>query len=187
MPAQSTHLQRRYSEQDLREVLRRVQQISTENTASASVLGEGFSFSHKEVIETAKELGYSEGQAVTALVQFEEEHRLLRAERELRQIGYRRLTGHFVSLLSINSILFLTGVWDKRPLWLAVMMALWVTWLLFHLRGALFPNPDALRARARRRLLKEQLKESSREFTHSVTAGAAKLLSRAAQKLHPDE
>ncbi len=162
-------------------MLRRVQRLATPDAGASETQGNGFT--RGELIETARELGYSEAQATTALAQYEVDQRLLTAEHEIHQLGYRRLTGHFIAFASLNGLLFLTGVWTGTPLWLALPMVLWTTWLLLHLRGVLFPNPDDLRRRAQKRMLAKQLQQSSREFGDSVSAGAAKLLALSARKI----
>src|SRR4051812_3526001 len=125
---------RRYNEQELREVLRRVQRASSESPDDPTGL------SARELVETAQELGYSERDTTTALVQFEEEQRLAHAEAELRQLSYRRVSGNFIAWTVVNSALWLGGVWTSHPAWLIVLMGLWTLWLLLQLRGALFPH-----------------------------------------------
>jgi hypothetical protein len=169
---------RRYNDQELREVLQRVQRVAKETHPGAH---DGLSA--KELVETAQELGYSEQEATTALVQYEEDQRMTRAESELRQIGYRRLSGHFIAWTVVNAGLLIGGVWAGHPAWLIVLMGLWTTAILVQLRGALFPHPDGLRASAKKRLVDQAYNHSKQQFTTSVKAGTAKLLSLSAAKI----
>lgn len=171
---------RRYNEQELREVLRRVQRASSPSSNQAS---EREGLTARELVETAQELGYSEKEMTTALVQFEEEQRLAHAVAELRQLSYRRVSGNFIAWTVVNSALWLFGVWASHPPWLIVIMGLWTLWLLLQLRGALFPHPDGLRQAAKKRIVDQEFSKSRREFTDSVKAGTAKLLSMSAKKI----
>ena len=170
---------RRYNDQELREVLRRVQRIASETPAPGAHEG----LSARELVETAQELGYSEKEVTTALVQFEEEQHMMRAESELRQLAYRRVSGHFIAWSVVNVGLLLGGVWAGHPAWLIVLMGLWTMALLLQLRGALFPHPDRLRESAKKRLVDQEFKQSSQKFASSVKAGTAKLLSLSAAKI----
>jgi hypothetical protein len=169
---------RRYNEQALRDVLRRVQRSSNEPSSAAA---EGLT--HNEIVETAQELGYSEKETTTALAQYEEEQRLVHAEAELRQLSYRRVSGNFIAWTVANSVLWLAGLWASHPPWLIVIMGMWTLWLLLQLRGALFPHPDSLRQTAKKRLVDQEFTKSRREFTASVKSGTAKLLSMSAKRI----
>lgn len=171
---------RRYNEQELREVLRRVQRASTPQSPAAS---ERDGLTARELVETAQELGYSEKEMTTALVQYEAEQRLVVAEAELRQLSYRRVSGNFIAWTVINSGLWLAGLWASHPPWLIVIMGVWTLWLLLQLRGALFPHPDTLRQEAKKRIVDQEFSKSRREFTDSVKSGTAKLLSMSAKKI----
>jgi hypothetical protein len=171
---------RRYNEQELREVLRRVQRVSDASSVAAA---DSAGLTRKEIVETAQELGYSANETTTAIAQYEEEKRLAHAEAELRQLSYRRVSGNFIAWTVANSVLWLTGLWASHPAWLIVGMGLWTLWLLLQLRGALFPHPDSLRLAAKKRLVDQEFTKSRREFTASVKAGTAKLLSMSAKRI----
>ena len=66
---------------------------------------------------------------------------------------------------------------------LLVVMMLWATMFLLQLRGALFPDPDKLRAAAKQRLLSQQLKHSGKQLGTALATGAAKLMALSAQKI----
>lgn len=171
---------RRYNEQELREVLRRVQRASSPTSPATS---ERDGLTARELVETAQELGYTEKEMTTALVQFDQEQRLAHAEAELRQLSYRRVSGNFIAWTVANSGLWLAGLWASHPAWLIIVMGLWTLWLLLQLRSALFPHPDTLRQAAKKRIVDKELSKSRREFTESVKAGTAKLLSMSAKKI----
>lgn len=170
---------RRYNEQELREVLRRAERTASETQRPPELDG----LTEQEVVETAQELGFSQRETTTALAQYEEEQRLTRAEAELRQLSYRRVSGNFIAWAAANAGLWLGGVWAGNPPWLIVLMGLWTLWLLVQLRSALFPHPDRLRLAAKKRIVDMELQKSSREFASSVKSGTAKLLSLSAQKI----
>lgn len=171
---------KRYSPQEVRAVLSRASRADREHPHTEK---QQTGLTRPEVMEVAQELGFSEADTVKALAQHDEEERIAGATQDLRQLSYRRFSGHLILFLFLNGILGLAGVWSTRPLWLLVVMGLWVTWLLLHLRGALFPDPEALRRRARQRLADEELRHGGRELKRSVTAGAAKLLSLSAKTI----
>lgn len=168
--------ERRYSQAEVREILRRVQQPAADTAASGGL-------SAAELIETAGEVGFTKEQVSTALVQYEGDRRLAESQAELRQLSYRRLTGHFLWYLVVNgAVLGLTLNTAALPV-AVVLGCLWGVVLLLHLRGALFPDPDRLRERAQRRLAQRQLKESTAEFGKALSKGAARLLSATAKRI----
>lgn len=177
---------RNYSAQELAEVLRRVQRAERTGggtpTASAPREQEP-GLSRSELLETAREVGYDERQVSLALIEYEEDRRLAQAAGELRQLSYRRFSGHLIVAVVVNAMLAATGVWAGSPLWLVVVMVLWGALLLSHLRGVVFPDPDQLRERARTRLARQRLKQSSRELGQALSHGAAKLMSATAKKI----
>jgi hypothetical protein len=186
-PASTTN-QRRYSQQAAQDILRRAQRVKVGDSKAAggdAAAAESEGLTRGEILETAAELGISEAQAATALAQYDEETRVVRAEQELRQLGYRRFSGHLIAFLFVNGALFLGGVrvFTGAPIWLSALIGLWATVLLLSLRGTLFPDPDKLRLRARKRIVDEDLKQSSRQFAHSLSTGASRLLSLSAQKI----
>jgi len=169
---------RRYSPQEVAAVLSRAQRDEREQPGA-----EPAGLSRGELLETARELGFSEAQVAKALLQHEEEARILRAQKELRQLSYRRFSGHLIFFLFVNGVLGLSKAWTGFPLWLLAVCGLWMTWLLLHLRAAVLPDPDRLRLQARKRIAMQDLKESGREFQESLTAGATKLLSLSAKTI----
>lgn len=171
---------KRYSPQEVRAVLSRTSRAGRDPAQSEKQQN---GLTRPELLEVAQELGFSEADTVKALVQHEEDERIGRATGELRQLSYRRFSGHLIFFLFLNGILGLAGLWASRPLWLLVVMGMWVTWLMLHLRSVLFPDPEALRRRARQRLVDEELRQGGRELRQSVTAGAAKLLSLSAKTI----
>lgn len=177
---------RNYSAQELAEVLRRVQRAERTSggapTASAPREQEP-GLSRSELLETAREVGYDERQVSLALIEYEEDRRLAQAAGELRQLSYRRFSGHLIVAAVVNAMLAATGVWAGSPLWLVLVMVLWGALLLSHLRGVVFPDPDQLRERARTRLARQRLKQSSRELGQALSHGAAKLMSATAKKI----
>lgn len=180
--------QQRYRPEEIREILRRAQRREEGNgpappgeAGAAAAEEEGLSA--RELIETAREVGFAEDQVAQALVQYEGERQLLQAQKELRQLSYRRLSTHAINYLLVNGLLFGVNLWLGPPFWFLAPLLFWGVFLLFHLRAALFPDPDRLRERARRRLAQRRLKESGKEFGHAVTRGAAELLSVTAKKI----
>lgn len=144
---------------------------------------ESAGMSRAELLETAREVGFDEQKVTLALVEYEEDRRLAQAAGELRQLSYRRFSGHLILVMLANALFAATGVWAGAPLWLVLVMVVWGALLLSHLRGVLFPDPDRLRERARSRLAQQRLKQSSREFGQALSHGAAKLLSATAKKI----
>lgn len=176
---------RNYSAQELAEVLRRVQRAERTSTAPAAGVphDQQVGLSRSELLETAREVGYDERQVSLALVEFEEDRRLAQTAGELRQLSYRRFSGHLITVAVINALLVATGVWAGSPLWLVLVMIGWGALLLSHLRGVVFPDPDKLREQARSRLASQRLKQSSRELGQALSHGAAKLMSATAKKI----
>ncbi len=169
---------RRYNEVEMREVLRRVQQrghVGQDDQAAGLTGG--------ELIETAKEVGFTEAEVGAALVEYEGDRRIAETQQELRQISYRRLSAHSINFLMINGALLGLNLWMGPPLWFLVPLLIWGVLLLYHMRAAFFPDPDRLRERARARQERRRLKESGKEFGHALTKGAAQLLSVTAKRI----
>ena len=174
--------ERNYRSQEVAEILRRAQR--NEPAAPGAKAGSATpGLTQTELLETAREVGLDENKVALAVVEYEEELQLSRAAAELRQISYRRFSGHLIVAAMCNALLVATGVWAGSPLWLVIVMVLWGALLLSHLRGVVFPNPDSLRERSRQRLASQRLKQSTRELGQAVSHGAAKLLSATAKKI----
>ena len=75
------------------------------------------------------------------------------------------------------------GAWAAAGTPLALIMILWATLFLLQVRGALFPNPEALREQAKRRISARKLKESGKQLGSALASGAAKLMALSAQKI----
>ena len=177
--------ERQYSPQEISEILRRAQrgEQAGGTTPSGAGASQPAGMTRTDLLETAREVGLDEQQVALAVVEYEEEAQLARAAGELRQISYRRFTGHLIVVALANALLAATGVWTGSPLWLVLFMVVWGALLMSHLRGVVFPDPDRLRERSRSRLAQQRLKQSSREFGQAITHGAAKLLSATAKKI----
>ena len=182
MSEPSSRGERQYNSQEIAEILRRAQRGSGAAGKSPTT-GQAAGLTQADLLETAREVGFDERQVALALVEYEEEGQLTRATGELRQLSYRRFTGHLIVAALANALLAATGVWAGSPLWLVIVMVVWGALLLSHLRGVVFPDPDSLRERSRQRLAQQRLKQSSREFGKAITHGAAKLLSATAKKI----
>lgn len=173
--------ERRYSAAEARAIIeradRRAQSLAPR--AADNLL------SSAEVVETARELGIDPEQAELALREHEDDRELQGAEADLRQLAYRRLSGHAIAFSFTQAVIALFGLWSaaQRPLWLVAMTIVWLGGLLLALRSALFPHPDTLRERAKARIVRRRLRESTRDFSQAVQSGAAKLLSVSAKKL----
>lgn len=173
--------ERRYSAAEARAIIARAEQRSQ----SLALRNTDESLSSAEVLETARELGIDAEQAQLALRDHEDERELAQAEAELRQLSYRRLSGHVIAFAFTQALIALFGLWSvaQRPLWLLAMTAVWLAGLAVALRAAVFPNPDSLRERAKARILRRRLRDSTRDFGQALQSGAAKLLTVSAKKL----
>ncbi len=173
--------ERRYSAAEARAILERAERRS-QSLASRDA---DQLLSSVEVIETARELGVDAEQAALALREHENDREIVQAETELRQLAFRRLSGHVIAFAFTQGMVALFGLWSaaQRPLWLLAMSVVWLAGLALALRAALFPHPDTLRERAKARILRRRLRESTRDFSQAVQSGAAKLLSVSAKKL----
>lgn len=170
--------EKRYAAADVREILRRAQ-----HKDSLAVRSDSAGLSEAELLENAKELGFSPQDVKTAMVAFDEDRQVGVAASELRQLAYRRLSTHAIVYLSFLAILTATGAWAAAGTPLFVVAIVWAMLFLFQLRGALFPDPDKLREAARQWLLSRKLKESGKQFGTALATGAAKLLTLSAQKI----
>ena len=170
--------EKRYAAAQVRDILRRAQQKD-----AAKVSQDADGLSAKELIENAKDLGFSTRDVQTALVEYEDEQRVTVAAQEIRQLQYRRLSTHAIFFAALLGALTVFGAWASLGTPLLVVMMLWATMFLLQLRGALFPNPDQLRAAAKQRLLSQQLKHSGKQLGTALATGAAKLMEFSAQKI----
>jgi hypothetical protein len=174
------NVERRYSGKEITEVLRRAQR-APQAAPSAGAADAGLT--RADLLETAREVGFDERQVALALLEYEQDQQLVRAQNELRLLAYRRFSGHLIIVALCNGLLAATGVWAGSPLWLVIAMVVWGALLLSHLRGALFPDPDKLRQKAQKRLAQQRLVQSSRELGQALTQGAARLFSATAKKI----
>jgi hypothetical protein len=171
--------QKRYSPLEVREIIRRAQREGEAKEDEAAQEG----LTQAELVEIGREVGLSDERLSAALVQYEAEQQIGRAERELRQIAYRRFSAHLILYVVLNGMLAAINLQTGPPLWFLVPLLLWGLFLLFHLRGVLFPDPDRLRERAQRRLERQRLVASSKQLGQALTRGATRLLSAAAKKI----
>ena len=175
--------ERNYKGPEIAAILRRAQRAEQSGTTTGQASSPGPGLTHAELLETAREVGMDERQVALAVVEYEEELQLSRAAGELRQISYRRFTGHLIVGALGNALLAATGVWAGSPLWLVILMVTWGALVMMHLRGVVFPDPDSLRERSRNRLAQQRLKGSTRALGQALSHGAAKLLSATAKKI----
>jgi hypothetical protein len=171
--------QKRYPAAEVREILRRAQHKETPTSTKAEREG----LSAAELLDNARDLGFSPQAIESALVEHEQDQKLQCAEQEIRQLSYRRLSTHAIFFGALLAALTVLGAWASLGTPLAVGMILWGTLLLLQLRGALFPNPDVLREQAKQRLLSQQLKHSGKQLGTALATGAAKLMALSAQKI----
>jgi hypothetical protein len=176
--------ERQYTNQEIAEVLRRAERRQQKSLAPpGGAAGAEAGLTRSELLETAREVGVDEQHVALALVEYEEDQKLARAAGELRQLAYRRFTGHLIVAAVVSGALAAGGAFAGSPLWLMLLMVAWGGLLLWHLRAVVLPDPDALRERARQRLVQQRLKESSRELGRALSSGAAKLFSATAKKI----
>ena len=171
--------EKRYSAQQVREILRRAQ---TED-GGRGTRGDEPGLTAAELLDNAKDLGFSTKDVHGALVSFEEEQKLAVAEQELRQLSYRSLSSHAIVFASVFAALLFFGVFALAAKPVGAVMLLWGVFVLLKLRGALFPDPDKLRESAKQRLLAQQLKHSGKQLGTALATGAAKLMALSAQKI----
>lgn len=171
--------EKRYAAAEVREILRRAQQKDSRSAGLAASDG----LSAAELVDTAKDLGFSPHDVQTALTEFEGDRQVLVAERELRQLAYRRLSTHAIVYLSFLAVLTAVGAWAAAGTPLLVAAIVWAMLFLLQVRGALFPDPDKLRVQAKQRLVSRQLKESGKQLGTALATGAAKLMALSAQKI----
>lgn len=165
----------RYRPEQVREIIRRAQRRPEAQDSEG--------LTRTELLETAREVGLDEGQVAAALAEFDEDQRLEAAQRELRQLAYRRVSGHLLWFLICNGLLAALNLSLGGPLWFLAPLCLWSVIFLVHLRGALFPDPDRQREQARKRLARQELAESGRALGEAMSRGAARLMSATARRL----
>jgi len=173
--------ERRYSAAEAREILRRAQRQESPQALTKS--DEADRLTSKELVETAREVGFTEAQMETAIAEYDGDVELARAQRELRQLSYRRVSGHLIVLLTALSIATLAGAFSGGSMWVAAPWVAWCLLFLLHLRSAVFPEPEALREQARKRLLNQKLKASGKQLGTALTRGATELMSLSAKKI----
>ncbi len=171
--------EKRYAAADVREILRRAQKKESREASR----GEPDGLSATELVENAKELGFSAKDVQTAVVDFEQDQEVIVAEAELRQLAYRQISTHAIVYLTFLAVLTATGAWAAAGTPLLIVAILWATLFLLKLRGALFPDPDKLRERAKQRVVSQKLKESGKQLGSALATGAAKLMALSAQKI----
>ncbi|HMU37620.1 MAG TPA: hypothetical protein PKE31_01280 [Pseudomonadota bacterium] len=170
--------EKRFEPAEVRDILRRAQQRDRALSRQSETAG----LTAQELLENAKELGFSGQDMQQALAEFEADREELTAQQEIRQLAYRRLSTHAVVYVSILALLTATSAWSVG-LPLLIPAILWGMLLLFQLRGTLFPDPDKLREQAKQRILTQKLKTSGKQFGTALATGAAKLLELSAKKI----
>jgi hypothetical protein len=171
--------EKRYSAQQVREILRRAQTDEKGRAVGSDEPG----LTAAELLDNAKDLGFSTRDVHGALLAYEEDQKLVVAEQELRQLSYRSLSTHAVVYLSVLGALMFFGVLALSAKPLGAVMLVWGMMLLLKLRGVLFPDPDKLRESAKQRLVSQQLKQSGKQLGSALATGAAKLMALSAQKI----
>jgi hypothetical protein len=166
--------ERRYGAHELREILKRA-----ERREPAPEEAQGLTRS--ELLEIGREVGVSEEQMTTALARYDSEQELLWAEAEVQQLMRRGFVTHLIAFVWVGAALGLLSLWAGPPI--LIPMLLWALGLTLHVRSAFFPDPDALRIAARKRLVRQRLRDSSRHFGEALADGAARVLSAAAERL----
>lgn len=175
--------ERRYSAAEAREIIRRAQRQEGDKSKGQLKADDPDGVSATDLVETAREVGFTEVQMSTAIDEYEGDVELARAKKELRQISYRRVSGHLIVLLTGLAVATLAGAFSSGAAWTAAPWVLWCVLFLLHLRGAVFPDPDALREQARKRVLNQKLKESGKQLGSALTRGATELMSLSAKKI----
>src|SRR5438105_3636050 len=107
--------ERRYSSEEMRQILLRAQRAEVADEGCAPGAGEGLT--RTELIETAREVGFSPEQISAALVQHEEDHQIRQVQRELRQISQRRFGAHLIYFLLVNGVMAAGNLWLGPPYW----------------------------------------------------------------------
>ncbi len=171
--------EKRYSAQQVREILRRAQT----SDGGRETRGDEPGLTAAELLENAKDLGFSTRDVHGALVSYEQEQKLTVAEQELRQLSYRSVSSHAIVFASVLAALLYFGVFALAAQPVGALMLLWGVFVLLKLRGALFPDPDKLRESAKQRLVAQQLKQSGKQLGTALATGAAKLMALSAQKI----
>lgn len=173
--------ERRYGPAEVREILRRVQRPEHDQAQTGGRADEGLS--ERELLETAREVGYTEAEVRTALVRYEGEQELVRYEREVQQLRRRGLSTHAIWYLVLNGLVAGVNLTVGPPLFFWIPLLLWGLFLLLHVRGVLFPDPDRLREQAQQRQTRQRLKESSQQLGHALGRGAAELMEATARRI----
>lgn len=169
--------QRRYGPAEVREILRRAQ--SPERPAH----DDGPGLTESELLETARDVGFTEGQVQAALVRYEGDQELARVQGEVQQLQRRAVATHATWFVVANGVFAGLNLSLGPPLLFWIPLVLWGLVFLLHLRGVFFPDPDRLRELAQQRQTKQRLKESTRQLGHALGRGAADLMSAAARRL----
>ena len=171
--------ERRYSGAEARAILERAERRS-QSLASRDA---DQLLSSVEVIETARELGIDAEQAALALREHENDREIVQAETELRQLAFRRLSGHAIAFAFTQGMIALFGLWSaaQRPLWLLAMSVVWLAGLALALRAALFPHPDTLREAGQGSHSASAAARKYARLQPNRAGGAAKLLSVSAR------
>lgn len=172
--------QKRYQSADVRDILRRAGRAGrSDQGGSTAETG----LSALELVENAKELGFSGSEVQQALVEFEKDREVTEAQQQVRQIYYRRVSTHAVVFLSVLGLLTVAGAFAAAGTPLYVAAILWGMLFLLQLRGAFFPDPDKLRQEAKQRVLTQKLKDSGKQLGTALATGAAKLMEFSAKKI----
>ena len=138
-------VERRYGAHELREILKRAE---SREPAAAEAQG----LTRSELLEIGREVGVSEEQMTTALARYDSEQELAVAESEVQQLQRRGFVTHLIAFFWVGAALGLLSLWAGPPI--LIPMLLWALGLTLHVRAAFFPDPDALRHAARKRLVR---------------------------------
>ena len=180
---------RRYTDDEVREILRRAVDHDAEDHSSLS---------HADLIDAAGEIGIS-ADAVDAAAADLSVTDDVRAEVERRRARRRRRFGrHLVTYLLVNAFLFAIDFLTPGGPWFYYPLLGWGLLLALHGSGLLFTSEgddreaaqklvDRRRQREQRRRERQRRRDTSRkvhgEFERAVEEGVAALLAAAARKM----
>ena len=177
--------ERRFHPAEVREILRRAEDPVRATDESSDAVG----LSERELIDTARDVGYDEQRVRAALVRYEADRALTRHESEALQQSRRAFTTHLLWYAGVNGLFTAFNLSVGGPRVFLGVLLTWGFFLLLHLRAVLFPDPDKLRKRAQKRLERERLQESGQRLGKALSRGASELMDATARRLedHLDE
>lgn len=182
---EATVAERTYSEEEVREILRRAVERDVERTGQ---LG------RDNLVAAAAEMGIEASTVFGAITEFEKEQEL---ERELESLARGRRSSFFSSLLTwavVNAGLFGISVVSDTGGWFLYPLIAWGIALLLAHRRFFLPDAAKDRARAQKRLERRKKEEARRrgsarrqasgwQLEDAIERGVESLLSGAAQHL----